>query len=221
VKRARVIAFWKPYGVLSQFTDPDGTGHATLAEFVPVQDVYAAGRLDHDSEGLLLLTDDGMLQHVLTDPECAHEKTYAVQVEGEPQAEALQRLREGVLVQGKRTLPAQVRRLESFVAPERVPPIRVRKTVPDCWLQLVLREGRNRQVRRMTAAVGHPTLRLLRVAQAGISLDGLRPGEWRALSDAEIMELRKLVADANPPARSGRAKSTVARRNTDRHRRSG
>ncbi|WP_349656722.1 pseudouridine synthase [Xanthomonas sp. 10-10] len=171
----------KPYGVLSQFSDRSQPPKRTLAEFGLPPDVYAAGRLDHDSEGLLLLTDDGALAHRLTDPRHKQPKTYWVQVEGEPQEAQLQALRDGVLLNDGPTRPATVRTLDP--APTlwpRNPPVRVRKTVPDAWLELQISEGRNRQVRRMTASVGLPTLRLVRVAIGDWSVDGLAPGQWRA-----------------------------------------
>lgn len=177
-----LIAFNKPYGVLCQFTDRSVPPRPTLAGFGLPPNVYAAGRLDHDSEGLLLLTDDGALAHRLTDPRHKGPKTYWVQVEGCPQPGQLQRLADGVQLNDGPTLPAQVRLLDS--PPQlwqRDPPVRFRKTVPDTWLELQLREGRNRQVRRMTAAVGLPTLRLLRVAIGRHALDGLQPGQWRRL----------------------------------------
>ena len=180
------ILFNKPYNVLSQFTD-EGTGHLTLKDFIPVADVYAAGRLDRDSEGLLLLTDDGALQHRLTDPRHGHPRTYWAQVEGIPAQGALRQLRKGITLQGYRTLPAQASLLAS--EPElwpRTPPVRFRKTIPTCWLELILTEGRNRQVRRMTAAVGFPTLRLVRVAIGDLRLDGLTPGEWRSLAAHQL-----------------------------------
>jgi len=177
-----LIALNKPYGVLSQFTDRSQPPKPTLAGFGLPAQVYAAGRLDHDSEGLLLLTDDGALAHRLTDPRHKQAKTYLVQVEGEPSAQQLRQLSEGVDLNDGPTLPAQARAVE---APQwlwpRDPPVRFRKTVPDGWLELSLREGRNRQVRRMTAAVGLPTLRLIRVAIGPHRLDGLAPGQWRAL----------------------------------------
>ena len=171
----------KPYGVLCQFTDRSVPPRRTLAEFVDVPDVYPAGRLDHDSEGLLLLTDDGGLAHRLTDPRHKQPKTYLVQVEGAPTREALDALRRGVALADGPTLPAAVDALPC--APDglwpRDPPVRVRKTVPDAWLSLTIREGRNRQVRRMTAAVGLPTLRLVRVRVGAYALDGLAPGAMR------------------------------------------
>ncbi|MDQ1091445.1 23S rRNA pseudouridine2457 synthase [Xanthomonas sacchari] len=177
-----LIAFNKPFNVLCQFTDRSDPPRRTLAEFGLPADVYAAGRLDYDSEGLLLLTDDGALAHRLTDPRHKQPKTYWVQVEGAPQAEQLQRLRDGVLLNDGPTAPAEVRLLETAPALwPRDPPVRFRKRVPDAWLQVVLREGRNRQVRRMTAAVGLPTLRLVRAAMGAHRLDGLAPGAWRAL----------------------------------------
>lgn len=173
-----LIAFNKPFGVLCQFTDPDG--RATLADFIAVPHVYAAGRLDRDSEGLLLLTDDGALAHHLTDPRHKQPKTYLTQVEGRPTAAALQALRAGVTLKDGPTRPAEAREVvpPAWLWP-REPPVRYRKTVPDAWLQLTIREGRNRQVRRMTAAVGLPTLRLVRVAIGAHRLDDLRPGQWR------------------------------------------
>lgn len=194
-----LIAFNKPYGVLCQFTDAAhgqasaaSAGHAvaatsaqprpTLAGFGLPAGVYPAGRLDFDSEGLLLLTDDGRLAHRLTDPRHKQLKTYWVQVEGDPGAEQLQALRNGVQLNDGPTLPAEARRIDPPVLWPRDPPVRFRKTVPDAWLELAIREGRNRQVRRMTAAVGLPTLRLVRVAVAGQRLDALAPGQWRQLA---------------------------------------
>jgi 23S rRNA pseudouridine2457 synthase len=175
-----LISFHKPYGVLCQFTDRSQPPRPTLAGFGLPAGVYAAGRLDHDSEGLLLLTDDGGLAHRLTDPRHKAPKTYLAQVEGTPDEAALARLRGGVVLNDGPTLPveADVVDVPAWLGP-RDPPIRVRKTVPDAWLRLVLREGRNRQVRRMTAAVGLPTLRLVRVAIGAHALDGLAPGAWR------------------------------------------
>lgn len=174
----RVVAFWKPYGVLSQFRDEDG--HPGLSGFGLPKDVYAAGRLDHDSEGLLLLTDDGRLQHRLTHPRYGHPRTYWAQVEREPDQIALDHLRRGVEVKGELTKPATVDLLTAEPElPPRDPPIRQRKNVPTVWLSLTLTEGRNRQVRRMTAAVGHPTLRLVRSAIGPVTLEGLAPGQWR------------------------------------------
>ena len=176
-----LIAFNKPYGVLCQFTDREG--RPTLADHIDVPGVYPAGRLDHDSEGLLLLTDDGALAHRITDPRHKLPKTYLVQVEGTPDAQALAGLRAGVVLKDGPTAPAQVRTLAAAPAWlwPRQPPVRFRKTVPDAWLELVIGEGRNRQVRRMTAAVGLPTLRLVRVAIGRWPLADLPPGSWRKL----------------------------------------
>ena len=177
-----LIAFNKPYGVLCQFTDRSDPRRPTLADFGLPADVYPAGRLDFDSEGLLLLTDDGGLAHRLTDPRHKQPKTYWVRVEGDPSEAQLAAMRAGVVLNDGPTLPADVARIDAPVLWPRDPPVRVRKTVPDAWLALTLREGRNRQVRRMTAAVGLPTLRLVRVAVGGIRLDGLAPGQWREVA---------------------------------------
>jgi 23S rRNA pseudouridine2457 synthase len=182
--RYRYLALFKPYDVLTQFTD--ASGRATLKDFVPVPGVYPVGRLDRDSEGLLLLTDDGRLAHRLTDPRFAHPRTYLVQVERVPAPEALHALRLGVILKDGRTRPAEVALLaEPPPLPDRPVPIRFRKNVPTAWLRLTLREGRNRQVRRMTAAVGHPTLRLVRLAIGPVVLGDLAPGQWRELSTEE------------------------------------
>jgi len=183
----RYLLFYKPYGVLTQFTDRSAAPRSTLKDFIPVPGVYPVGRLDRDSEGLLLLTSDGALQHRLTDPKFDHPKTYWAQVEGEPGSEALAHLGSGVRLQGYFTKPALVRRLnEDPQLPPRDPPIRFRKSIPTCWIEVILTEGRNRQVRRMTAAVGFPTLRLVRVAIGTMRLEGLKPGEWREIARADI-----------------------------------
>ena len=176
-----LIALNKPYGVLCQFTDRSTPPRRTLAEFGLPPDVYAAGRLDHDSEGLLLLTDDGALAHRLTDPRHKEPKTYWVQVEGEPSDAQIEALRRGVVLNDGPTRPAKVQRLDAPALWPRDPPVRFRKTVPDAWLEITISEGRNRQVRRMTAAIGLPTLRLVRVAIGSHRLDGLTPGQWRQL----------------------------------------
>jgi 23S rRNA pseudouridine2457 synthase len=173
-----IVVFNKPYDVLCQFSD--GQGRRTLADFIDVPGVYAAGRLDRDSEGLLVLTDDGALAHRLTDPKHAHRKTYWVQVEGDPQPEQLDALRRGVLLNDGPTRPAEVRRIDPPAGLwPRDPPIRVRQSIPDAWLELSITEGRNRQVRRMTAAVGLPTLRLIRIASGDYALGDLAPGAYR------------------------------------------
>ena len=174
-----LIAFNKPYGVLCQFTDRSVPPRRTLAGFNLPPGVYPAGRLDHDSEGLLLLTDDGRLAHRLTEPRHKQPKTYWVQVEGEPDDAQLDALRNGVVLNDGPTLPAGVERIDTPTLWPRDPPVRFRKTVPDTWLAITLREGRNRQVRRMTAAVGLPTLRLVRVAIGPHRLDALAPGQMR------------------------------------------
>jgi len=178
---ARLILFNKPYGVLSQFTDRGTEAvRATLSDFIDVPEVYPAGRLDRDSEGLLLLCDDGKLQARIADPRFKMPKTYLVQVEGEADEASLDRLRDGVHLKDGVTRPARVERLSAPDLWPRDPPIRVRKSVPDSWLKVTISEGRNRQVRRMTAAVGHPTLRLVRWSIGDWTIEGVAPGEWRA-----------------------------------------
>lgn len=177
---ARLILFNKPYGVLSQFTDRGTeTTRLTLSAFIDLPGVYPAGRLDRDSEGLLLLTDDGRMQARIADPRFKLPKTYLVQVEGEPDAAALDRLRKGVLLNDGPTRPAEVERIGDPALWPRDPPIRYRASVPDGWLKLVIREGRNRQVRRMTAAVGYPTLRLVRWRIGDWTVADVPPGTWR------------------------------------------
>jgi 23S rRNA pseudouridine2457 synthase len=180
-----LIAFNKPFGVLCQFTDRNDPPRRTLAEFVHHPNVYAAGRLDFDSEGLLLLTDDGALAKRLTDPRHNTAKTYLVQVEGAPAAAQLTQLQQGIHLNDGTTLPAKARLLDAppvWLWP-RDPPVRFRKTVPDAWLELTIREGRNRQVRRMTAAVGLPTLRLIRTRVGNVALDGLASGAVRIVEN--------------------------------------
>ena len=182
IKYSMVILFNKPFGVLSQFT-PEG-GHPALDTFGFPPDVYAAGRLDHDSEGALLLTDNGKLVKNLLDPKFEHPRTYLAQVEGEITQEALRQLSKGVVIKGYHTKPCKAERVEQ---PEnlwdRVPPIRYRANIPTSWVRLTLIEGKNRQVRHMTAAVGFPTLRLIRVQIGNIALAGLQPGEWRMVTE--------------------------------------
>lgn len=183
---SQLILFNKPFRVMSQFSaNGDKT---TLAEFIDIQKVYPAGRLDYDSEGLLLLTDDGNLQHRISHPQHKLAKTYWVQVEGEPSSSTQQALRSGVLLNDGLTLPAQVRLLPEPIVWQRQPPIRVRQSIPTHWLEIIISEGRNRQVRRMTAAVGLPTLRLIRVAIGNWHLQDLQPGEWRRLDAAEFVD---------------------------------
>jgi 23S rRNA pseudouridine2457 synthase len=177
----RLILFNKPYGVLSQFTDRGTAGSArpTLSDFIDLPGVYPAGRLDLDSEGLMLLTDDGKLQARIADPKFKMPKTYLVQVEGDAAPESLAALSRGVRLKDGLTLPAEAAVIPAPDLWPRDPPVRFRKSVPDCWLKLTIREGRNRQVRRMTAAVGHPTLRLVRWSIGDWTIEGLQPGEWR------------------------------------------
>jgi len=186
--KVRTILFNKPFGVLPCFTDPDG--RPTLADYINLPGVYAAGRLDRDSEGLMILTSDGGLAHRITDPAHKLPKIYWAQVERVPDEKAMQHLRNGVMLNGKRTRSAEIRLLEDEpVLPDRPIPIRFRKSVPTAWIELILHEGMNRQVRRMTAAVGHPTLRLVRVAIGPILLEGIQPGEWRELGPEEMASL--------------------------------
>lgn len=175
-----LILFNKPWGVLSQFTD-EGSGHPTLADYIDVPAVYPAGRLDRDSEGLLLLTDDGRLQARIADPKHKMPKTYWAQVEGEPDDAALAALRTGVRLKDGVTRPALAERIDPPAIWPRDPPVRFRKSVPDCWIALTISEGRNRQVRRMTAAVGHPTLRLVRWRVGDWTLNDVAPGTWRSV----------------------------------------
>lgn len=195
----RYLLFNKPYDVLSQFTDSEG-GRATLKDFIEVPGVYPIGRLDRDSEGLMLLSDHGQLQHRLAHPKFRHPRTYWVQVERVPDEASLVRLRQGVALRDYRTLPAQVKVLS--LAPElppRNPPIRFRKTVPTAWLEMTLQEGKNRQVRRMTAAVGFPTLRLVRVEIAHLRLGTLAPGTWRTVTPQEQKKLMEMLSGPRVP----------------------
>lgn len=192
-KKYRYILFYKPYGVLSQFSK-DTPNQSTLQEYISIPDVYPVGRLDADSEGLLLLTNNGQLQHRLCHPRFGHNRTYWVQVERIPDATALHKLEQGVVIKNYRTQPAKVKLLsEEPFLPERIPPIRFRKNVPTAWLEITLTEGKNRQVRRMTASVGFPTLRLVRTQIANLRLDSLQVGQWRDLTSEEIKMLRKFT----------------------------
>jgi 23S rRNA pseudouridine2457 synthase len=199
----RYILLNKPYDVICQFSDAKG-GRNTLADFVKVPDVYPVGRLDRDSEGLVLLTSDGWLQHRLTDPRYDHPKTYWAQVEGIPDEPALQALRDGVQIWDDfKTRPTTARLLAKEPdLPARTPPIRYRAAIPTSWLEIVLTEGRNRQVRRMTAAVGFPTLRLVRAAIGELRLGTLAPGQWRDLTQAE----QSLIAPMSSTARKPKAR---------------
>jgi 23S rRNA pseudouridine2457 synthase len=180
-----LLAFHKPFGVLSQFT-PDGSPHRTLAEFAFPKNVYPLGRLDADSEGLLLLSDEPGLNHRLLDPQNTHPRCYWAQVEGVPTSVALEKLSQGVSIGDHQTLPCHAWLLDPQpTVPPRDPPIRVRKTIPDRWIALELTEGKNRQVRKMTAAVGHPTLRLIRIRIGRLELGDLTQGQWRELNDQE------------------------------------
>ncbi len=181
-----IIAFHKPYGILCQFT-PDQPGQRTLAEFNFPENVYPVGRLDMDSEGLLLLSDEKVWNDKLLNPQNAHERTYHVQVEGKATRDSVIRLSKGVLIQGYQTLPCRAERLNPDPTyPPRVPPIRERKNIPTSWLEMKLIEGKNRQVRKMTAAVGFPTLRLIRVAIGKLGLAGLEAGKWREIQAQEL-----------------------------------
>lgn len=193
------LLFHKPYGVLSQFTPEPGSRWSTLSSFIPISEVYPVGRLDADSEGLLILTSNGRLQARLSDPRWGHWRTYHVQVEGEATEAQLDKLRSGVFIQNRVSLEARVDRLNTPSWTPRIPPIRYRAAIPTSWMALSLREGRNRQVRRMTAAVGLPTLRLIRVAidlndgSPALSLCGLAPGEWRPVDPEEQRRMEQLM----------------------------
>ncbi|NCO76292.1 MAG: pseudouridine synthase [Cyanobacteria bacterium] len=194
------ILFYKPYNVLCQFTDdsPHNTNRETLKNYIDIPNIYSVGRLDLDSEGLLLLTDNPRVKHRLCEPSFAHPRTYWSQVENIPSPQALQKLQQGVVIQGKKTKNAMAKLItEEPQFPLRNPPIRYRREIPTAWLQLTLTEGRNRQVRKMTAAVGHPTLRLIRVKMGinphhELTLSGLQLGQWRKLTDIEQKNLEQL-----------------------------
>ncbi len=190
----KLIRFNKPFDVLPQFTDrgTQGTPRRTLSDFIEMPGVYPAGRLDRDSEGLMLLTDDGALQARITDPKHKMPKTYWVQVEGEPDQSAIEALCSGLVLKDGPTKPAQAKRIaEPDILWPRTPPIRVRKSVPDSWISLTIHEGRNRQVRRMTAAVGHPTLRLIRYRIGNWTLDGLDTGTWQTVTSPTHTDRRQ------------------------------
>uniref|UniRef100_A0A832M641 Pseudouridine synthase n=1 Tax=Oscillatoriales cyanobacterium SpSt-402 TaxID=2282168 RepID=A0A832M641_9CYAN len=197
----RYLLFYKPYNVLCQFTSDRPTNETanapsrpTLKDYIPIPEIYPVGRLDHDSEGLLLLTNHGELQHRLINPKFHHPRTYWVQVEQIPDETALDQLRQGVVIQDYRTRPTQVTLFkEEPLLPPRNPPIRFRKNIPTAWLEMTLTEGRNRQVRRMTAAIGFPTLRLVRVKIANLCLTGLEPGQWRDILPEELEILKTQI----------------------------
>jgi 23S rRNA pseudouridine2457 synthase len=213
--RIRLLVFNKPYGVICQFSAAEG--RATLADYIAVPGVYPAGRLDHDSEGLLLLTGHGPLQARLSDPRHGAWKTYWAQVEGEPGEAALAALRAGVPLSDGATRPARVRRLVPPPAVwPRTPPIRTRKHIPDSWIELQLQEGRNRQVRRMTAAVGHPTLRLVRTGVGPFGLEGLAPGEWREVEPPPALLSARAAPRSASRARAPARNSGVDRPGNDR-----
>ncbi|MEM9567594.1 MAG: pseudouridine synthase [Cyanobacteria bacterium P01_E01_bin.34] len=233
----RYLLFNKPYGVLTQFSDAGprqsgdvtaGDPRSTLKQFVDVPDVYPVGRLDRDSEGLILLTDDGRLASRFIHPQYGHERTYWAQVEGIPTPSAIQQLQDGVVIKGYKTQPARVRAIPEPQLPERAVPIRYRKSIPTSWLELCLAEGKNRQVRRMTAAVGFPTLRLVRSNLAFLTLVGLEVGQWRDLTSSELKQLRVLVetesSDRRPrekrPPGQPKHRRRTSRRSTGQGRRS-
>jgi 23S rRNA pseudouridine2457 synthase len=194
----QTIKFYKPYGVVSTFTDREG--HSTLSEFIPIAGIYSAGRLDLDSEGLLILSDDGELIHRLTDPGFHHSKTYLVQVEGVISNEAIGRLSNGVTLRDYRSLPAEVIPIPEPQLPRRAKPVTPHG--PTAWLQVILYEGKKRQIRHMTASVGLPTLRIVRVAIGPITVDNLQPGEWTKLSEVELSKLKQFIrGDRGKPKR--------------------
>ncbi|MCW9088912.1 MAG: pseudouridine synthase [Gammaproteobacteria bacterium] len=218
---SRILLLNKPYNVLCQFTDSEG--RPTLADYLSEKGLYPAGRLDRDSEGLLLLTDDGALQHCIAHPAAKLEKTYWVQVEGVPDEEALQRLRQGIELKDGTTRPARVERLPPPDIWPRNPPIRYRAAIPDSWLTLTISEGRNRQVRRMTAAIGFPTLRLIRWSIGDWDLDTLTPGQWRELDSDEVANFRQRCMKLKSPRgrRQHHRTETAARCMAKRHNRPG
>lgn len=214
---SRILLLNKPYDVLCQFTDSQG--RRTLAEFIDEKGLYPAGRLDRDSEGMVLLTDDGNLQNCIAHPRHKMPKTYWVQVEGEPDDAALHRLCTGVELKDGKTLPATVERMSEPALWPREPPIRYRAKIPTSWLALTISEGRNRQVRRMTAAVGYPTLRLVRWAIGSWTLDGLQPGQFRELADSEIDVLLQHCSQLKPRHQRAPRERSPANRHTPAGRR--
>lgn len=174
-----ITLFNKPFNVLCQFTDKEG--RKTLSDFIPLKNVYAAGRLDYDSEGLVVLTDDGKLQNKISDPEYKLEKTYWVQVDGIPREESLNKLRKGILLKDGLTKPAKAKLIDTPKIMDRNPPIRERKNIPTCWIELIITEGKNRQVRRMTASIGHPTLRLIRYSIGDWNIENLNSGDYKII----------------------------------------